>query len=139
MLIFLKGVLIFMEETYIAQDNPRIKEMTRKHCIWIRDEYSKQHPFNSMPWPQCNVMGKVAPIVAFIASFNPEYAWNQLKSSMDMDIYVLDNLLKDYFKEGEEGFNFPVSKALGDDFDRVNQIINNLIRQFPHLADVQDQ
>lgn len=148
-------------ETNISSEKiqKEIDALAKAHCIWIRDELMHQYPYCSMPWPLANLMGKVSMIAEFTSFFNPNFAEGMLANAQRMmdeetqwgdnhlsygihpsgGIYTLDVILKDYFKPGEEGFNFPVDASVKDDEAFFERKIADLKEWFPHLANVSDE
>lgn len=127
-------------EIYIYEDTPDISEhqrilqnLTRKHAIWIRDVHHKDGQFQSIPWPQANLMGKCFPMCEFMMVFNKKFADENFQNAQKMDHNMLDILLKDYFVEGSEGFNFPIDEEILISEDKFKACLHELYEKFPHL------
>lgn len=128
------------KEIYIYEDKPDISEnqrilqnLTNKHAIWIRDIHFKDGQFQCIPWPQANLMGKCFPICEFMMVFNKKFADENFQNAQKMNHNLLDTLLKDYFIEGSEGFNFPIDEDILNSPEKFNVCLQELYEKFPHL------
>lgn len=119
----------------IEEENRKfLFELSKKHCVWVRDVYSQDFRFTDcMPWPQANLLGQAFPMFEFIACFNEEFAHTGFDSASKMDPKLVETLLKDYFVEGQEGFNFEVDSKLLSNKEAFNQCVYKLYQKFPHL------
>ena len=122
----------------------RIEKLAKAHCIWIRDVYYEQPQFQCIPWPMARVNGLLQPIAEFISFFNPSFAEGMMVNACKWletteGIRCLDTISKDYFKEGEEGFNFPVDASVKNDENFFREKIDELVNWFPHLQDVPNE
>lgn len=127
-----------MNSIYINPEiTPYLWSLTKAHAIWVRDVFSRQAIYmDCMPWPRRNIFGIEQPISEFIQFFNPEFAGEMMSGAVNMDIHLLDTMLKDYFEKNHEGFSFPIDVNLITDLEKMNDIVNKLKVRFPHLANV---
>lgn len=122
----------------------QIEKLAKAHCIWIRDVYFQQSQFQSIPWPMATVSGKLSPIAEFISFFNAPFAEGMMNSATKWletpeGIRILDTISGDYFKKGEEGFNFPVDASVKNDENFFREKIDELMGWFPHLRNVSNE
>lgn len=130
--------LIWINDTDIKYENQiLLQKLSKKHAIFVRDIYSKDYQFQSCPWPQANLMGKEFPICEFIICFNKEFAENAFANAEKMDYTLLDELLKDYFIDGQEGFNFPIEEEIISSPEEFQKCLNKLYKKFPQLIPVE--
>lgn len=128
-----------METEFIYIDpqiTPYLWSLTKAHAIWIRDNFSMQDTYMGVPWPVRNLYGIEQPISEFIGFFNFDFASNMMTSAENMNVYVLDELVKDCMQKGDEGFSFPIDCDLFNNLDKMKELTDKLKIRFPHLANV---
>lgn len=132
-----KNLIWIHEEGVPSENQLLLQKLTKKHAIYVRDVYSKDYRYQCCPWPQANLMGREFPICEFISCFNKEFAENAFENAGKMDYNLLDEILKDYFVEGEEGFNFPISEEILYHPEEFQKCLDELYKKFPQLIPVE--